>query len=158
MENAGHAFLDAVRKSMRQVRMAVGTATVNPKLLTAAERLQYNGYLRREETNSVICGLAGEGVSIKAIVRRTGHSRKLVRGVVRGQGTDIFRVRQTSLEPRLPWPEAQWDAGLRNGAELWRQLRLDGFGGGLRVVTEWATRRRRAEKAENGLGHAPSSA
>lgn len=30
MENASHSFLDAVRKSMRQVRMAVGIATVNP--------------------------------------------------------------------------------------------------------------------------------
>lgn len=90
-------------------------------------------------------------------MRRTGHSRKLVRSVVRGQRTDIFRVRQTSLESHLPWLEAQWDAGLRNGAELWRQLRLAGFGGGLRVVTEWATRRRRAEKAENGLGHAPAA-
>ncbi|KAB2707518.1 ISL3 family transposase [Brucella intermedia] len=157
MENASHAFLDAVRKSMRQVRIAVGTATVNSKLLTAAERLQYDGYLRREETNSVIRGLVGEGLSIKAIVRRTGHSRKLVRSIVRGQRTDIFRVRQTSLEPHLPWLEAQWDAGSRNGAELWRQLRLAGFGGGLRVVTEWATRRRRAEKAENGLGHAPAA-
>lgn len=48
MENASRAFLDAVRKSMRQVRIAIGTATVNPKLLTAAERLQYEGYLRRE--------------------------------------------------------------------------------------------------------------
>jgi transposase len=156
MENASHAFLEAVRKSMRQVRIAVGTATVNPKFLTAAERLQYQGYLRREETNSVIRGLV-EGVSIKEIVRRTGHSRKLVRSVVRGQRTDIFRIRQTSLEPYLPWLEAQWDAGLRNGAELWRQLRLTGFAGGLRVVTEWATRRRRAEKAENGLGHAPAA-
>nr|CAD6617425.1 transposase [Rhizobium sp. Khangiran2] len=157
MENASHAFLDAVRKSMRQVRVAIGTATLNPKLLTAAERLQYEGYLRREEANAVIRGLVSEGVSIKEIVRRTGHSRKLVRSVVRGQWTDIFRVRQTSLEPHLPWLEAQWDAGLRNGAELWRQLRLAGFGGGLRVVTEWATRRRRAEKAENGLGHAPAA-
>ena len=157
MENASHAFLDVVRKSMRQVRMAIGTATVNPKLLTAAERLQYEGYLRREEANAVIRGFVGEGLSIKEIVRRTGHSRKLVRSVVRGQRTDIFRVRQTSLEPHLPWLEAQWDAGLRNGAELWRQLRLAGFGGGLRVVTEWATRRRRAEKAENGLGHAPAA-
>ncbi|WP_128623624.1 ISL3 family transposase [Rhizobium sp. Pop5] len=157
MENASHAFLDAVRKSMRQVRIAIGTATVNPKLLTAAERLQYEGYLRREEANAVIRGLVSEGVSIKEIVRRTGHSRKLVRSVVRGQRTDIFRVRQTSLEPHLPWLEAQWDAGLRNGAELWRQLRLAGFGGGLRVVTEWATRRRRAEKAESGLGHTPAA-
>lgn len=157
MENASHAFLDADRKSMRQVRLAVGTATVNTKLLTAAERLQYEGYLQREETNSVIRGLLGEGVSIKEIVRRTGHSRKLVRSVVRGQRTDIFRVRQTSLEPHLPWLEAQWDAGSRNGAELWRQLRLAGYGGGLRVVTEWATRRRREEKAESGLGHAPAA-
>lgn len=157
MENASHAFLDAVRKSMRQVRMAIGTATVNPKLLTAAERLQYEGYLRREEANAVIRGFVSEGLSIKEIVRRTGHSRKLVRSVVRGQRTDIFRIRQTSLEPHLPWLEAQWDAGLRNGAELWRQLRLAGFGGGLRVVTEWATRRRRAEKAETGLGHAPAA-
>ncbi len=157
MENASHAFLDAVRKSMRQVRVTIGTATVNPKLLTAAERLQYEGYLRREEANAVIRGFVADGVSIKEIVRRTGHSRKLVRSVVRGQRTDIFRVRQTSLEPHLPWLEAQWDAGLRNGAELWRQLRLAGFGGSLRVVTEWATRRRRAEKAESGLGHSPAA-
>lgn len=56
MENASHAFLNAVRKSMRQVRNAIGIATVNPKLLTAAERLQYEGYLRREEANAVIRG------------------------------------------------------------------------------------------------------
>ena len=56
MENASHAFLDAVRKSMRQVRTAIGTATVNPKLLIAAERLQYEGYLRREEASAVIRG------------------------------------------------------------------------------------------------------
>lgn len=70
--------------------------------------MQYEGYLRREEANTVIRDLVGEGVSIKEIVRRTGHSRKLVRSVVRGQRTDIFRVRQTSLEPHLPWLEAQW--------------------------------------------------
>ncbi|MBO9112453.1 MULTISPECIES: hypothetical protein [Rhizobium/Agrobacterium group] len=91
-------------------------------------------------------------MSIKEIVRRTGHSRKLVRSVVRGQWTDIFRVRQTSLEQHLPWLEAQWDAELQNCAELWRYLQLAGFGGGLRVVTEWAIRRRRAEKTESGLG------
>jgi hypothetical protein len=51
MENASHAFLDAVRKSMRPVRAAVGSATINPDLLTAAERIQYEGYLRREDIN-----------------------------------------------------------------------------------------------------------
>jgi transposase len=51
MENASRAFLDAVRKSMRQIRTVIGATTIDPKLLTAAERLQYEGYLRREETS-----------------------------------------------------------------------------------------------------------
>lgn len=51
MENASRAFLDAVRKWMRQIRTVLGATTIDPKLLTAAERLQYEGYLRREETN-----------------------------------------------------------------------------------------------------------
>jgi hypothetical protein len=58
MENASRAFLDAVQKSMRQIRRAIGAATINPDLLTAAERIQYEGYLRREEANAVILGLA----------------------------------------------------------------------------------------------------
>jgi len=157
MENASGAFLDAVRKSMRQIRSAIGAATINPALLTAAERLQYEGYLRREETNAVILELAKKQVSIKEIVRRTGHSRKLVRSVLRGQSTDIFRVRQSSLELHLQWLDQQWATGQRNATELWRQLKNQGFRGCLRIVVEWATRRRRAEKADGALGHTPSA-
>jgi transposase len=40
MENASRAFLDAVRKSMRQIRSAIDATTINPDLLTAAERIQ----------------------------------------------------------------------------------------------------------------------
>lgn len=72
MENASRAFLDAVRKSLRQIRVAIGATTINPDLLTAAERIQNNGFLRREEENGVIIRLASESVPIKEIVRRTG--------------------------------------------------------------------------------------
>jgi hypothetical protein len=41
MENASRAFLNAVRKSMRQIRGVIGTTIIDPNLLTAAERLQY---------------------------------------------------------------------------------------------------------------------
>ena len=51
-ENASAAFLDAVRKSMRAIRTAIGATMINPDLLTCAEKLQYEGYLRREETNA----------------------------------------------------------------------------------------------------------
>ena len=88
MENASAAFLDAVRKSMRSIRSVIGATTIDPELLTCAEKLQYEGYVRREETNAVILALAGQSVAIKDIVRRTGHSRKLVRQVIRGESTD----------------------------------------------------------------------
>jgi transposase len=158
MENASRAFLDAVRKSMRQIRTVIGATTIDPKLLTAAERLQYEGFLRREETNAAILALSKNGIPIKQIVRQTGHSRKLVRQVIRGERTDIFRTRQSSLDPHLPWLDDQWASGCRNGAELWRRLMAHGFRGSLRVISEWATRRRRAEKADTqNLQRIPSA-
>lgn len=48
MENASSAFLDAVRKSMRAIRSAIGSTTITPELLTSAEKLRYESYLRRE--------------------------------------------------------------------------------------------------------------
>jgi transposase len=158
MENASAAFLDAVRKSMPLIRASVGATTVNPEPLTCAEKLQYEGYLRREETNSAIMTLAGEGIAIKEIVRRTGHSRKLIRQVVRGERTDVFRVRQNSLNAHLPLLDELWASGCRNAAELWRRLKAQGFCGSTRVVAEWATRRRRAEQASNEQLHKVPSA
>ena len=157
MENASRAFLDAVRKSMRQIRAAIGAATIDPALLTAAERIQYDGYLRREEDNAAILGLARDGAAIKEIVRRTGYSRGLVRKILRGQRSDIFRVRESSLELHLPWLDAQWAVGERNGAALWRRLKRHGFRGCLRVVTEWAARRRQADRADSAPGRAPAA-
>jgi transposase len=107
VEIASRAFLDAVRKSMRQIRSAVGATTIDPKLLTAAERLQYEGYLRREETNATIGALSKSGTPIKQIVRQTGYSRKVVRQVIRGERHDIFRTRQSSLDQHLPWLDDQ---------------------------------------------------
>src|SRR5204863_8451809 len=70
MENASRAFLDAVRKSMRKIRSAIGATTTSLELLTSAERLQYEGYLRRQETNAAILSLSKDGAPIKEIVRR----------------------------------------------------------------------------------------
>jgi hypothetical protein len=82
---------------MRQIRTTIGATTIDPALLIAAERIQYEGYLRREETNAAILELSRSGATIKEIVRSTGFSRGLVRKVFRGQRTDVFRVRESSL-------------------------------------------------------------
>lgn len=150
MENASAAFLEAVRAALGPIRRALSRGAIHPELLSAAERLQYEGYLRRREANDAIRAMAAAGTSIKEIVRRTGRSRKLVRAVLRNGEDEVFRGRTSSLDPWLPRLEERWDAGCRNAAELWRHLHGEGFSGCLRTVTEWATRRRRSEQPDGG--------
>ncbi len=158
MENASRAFLEAVRKSMRQIRQIIGSATINPELLTCAERVQSEGYWRREETNATVMALGAESIPIKQIVRRTGLSRGTVRQILRGGRSDVFRQRESSLETYWPRLEALWTGECRNGAEFWRRLRASGFRGSLRVVGEWTTRRRRAERiGDEQLQRIPSA-
>jgi transposase len=145
MENASAAFLMAVRRRMRGLRRAFGQDTLDPSVLTAAERVQFDGWRRRAAEAEAIRALHAEGLGLKEIARRTGRSRKLVRDVVRGGAADPFRPRASTLDPWLDRLSAEWSGGCRNGAELWRRLRGRGFPGSLRVVTEWATRRRRDE-------------
>ena len=150
MQNASQAFLAATRASMRQIRAALGAATVDPRLLTAAERLQYEGYLRREDVNAAVLALHGKGVCIKEIVRRTGHSRGMVRRVLRGQRSDVFRTRESSLEAHLPWLDAG-DAratAQRSGASC---------GGWFRRLVGWSRSGRRVDGGRRGqLGGWPS--
>ncbi|WP_419826435.1 ISL3 family transposase [Sphingomonas sp.] len=150
MANASDAFLSAARACMPEIKAVLNGTTVDPALLTAAERLRYAGYRRREADNIMVHELAAAGVPIKEIVRRTGHSRGTVRKVLRGQRDEVFRTRESSLDPYLPRLDEQWSSGVRNGAAIWRDLRNQGFRGSLRVVTEWMTRRRRTEVA---VGH-----
>ena len=72
MENASVAVIGAVRRSMHLIRAATGATTINPELLTCTERLQF---LRRQEINAAILALVRDGVRVKEIVRRSGHSR-----------------------------------------------------------------------------------
>jgi transposase len=143
---------------MRLIRHALEAGTVDPNRLTSVERRQYQSFQRREAANAEIRHLREAGASIKDIVRRTGYSRKVVREVVRGGRGDVFRVRASSLQPFLAQLEIEWAAGCRNGAELYRRRRAEGFAGALRVVTEWATRQRRNESAPEGRPRKPPSA
>lgn len=130
---------------MPSIRAALGLAAVDPSRLTSPKRRQHDGFRRREAGNAVVRRLAEAGIPIKGIVRRTGRSCKLVRAIVRGGGTEMFRPRTNLRDAFLSGVETEWAGGCRNGPELWRRVRAAGFVGALRVVTEWATRRRRED-------------
>lgn len=107
--------------------------------------------------NAVIARLVDDGVPIKEIVRRTGRSRKLVRQVIRSERTDFFRIRQSSLEAHLPMLDEMWNAGCRDGAELWRRLEAKSYRGSLRGVGEWTTCRRAERASDRQLRKVPSA-
>lgn len=157
MENASAAFLATVRRSMPAIRRRTQGQPIDRALLTQVERIQHDGFLLRQKANAQINALAKGGLGIKAIVKKTGYSRKTIRAVLRGERADVFRSRTSSLEPWLIHLDGEWAGGCRNGAELWRRMQGLGFTGSLRVVGEWATRRRHSEQAKHHLSRTPSA-
>ena len=158
MENASHAFLDAVRKSMRQVRNAIGAATINPTLLTAAERLQYEGYLHREETNTPLWRWRRPASETKRLsAARDTAAASFVRCCAASDPTSFAsgRVRlrySCNGSMNSGRPDSTTDQSYGGASDSM------GSAGPLRVVSEWATRRRKAEKADgSNLSRAPSA-
>lgn len=123
-----------------------------PEAVQVADRWHLMENASAAFLGAVVLALAKDGVSIKEIVRRTGKSRGIVRQIVRGGRTDVFRSRMNSLDPFTKQLETEWQGGCRTGAELWRRLKTAGFRGGLRVVAEWATRRRRDADVSSTAG------
>ena len=144
LENANAAFLDVIRRHMRHLRRAVTSSEIDTKRLSAVEKRQWKGWLKRDEINERVRALHTGGTALKAIARGTGLSRQTVRRIVRGTRDDVFRSRESSLDRWNERLESEWSAGCQNGTELWRRLRNAGFNGSLRVVSEWRTRKRRS--------------
>ncbi len=82
---------------MNRIRTAIGATTINQELLTCAEKLRYQGYLQRQDSHAVITALVSNGVPLKEIVRRTGHSRNLVAKLA------ATAVRICSAPVKAPW-------------------------------------------------------
>ena len=76
LENASAAFLDIIRRHMRHLRRAVTSGEIDPKRLSAVEKRQWKGWLKRDEVNEKVRALHMSGTSPKAIVRGTGYRVK----------------------------------------------------------------------------------
>jgi transposase len=152
MENCSRALLDAVRRRRADVRAAAGPVVLEqpvsaqPPPMSSAERRHWERWRRGSEVHDEVVRLHREGVPIRAIARGLGIGRNTVRRWLRGAAPEPHRPRRSMLEPYRAVLERRWAEGCRNGAQLWRELRGAGFRGGLRVVTEWATRQRLASR------------
>ena len=99
IENASAAFLDVVRQHMRTIREVLASNALDPSVLTRAERRQWNGFQRRQETTEAVLALTRAGTPIKAVLRQLSLARMTARRIVRGGGMDMFRTRISTWIP-----------------------------------------------------------
>ena len=93
--------------------------------------------------------LAKDSVPIKQIVRRTGYSRGMVRHVIRGERTDVFWVRQSTIDSYLPFLDAQWSHGCRKRRRTLATSQNAGICEVHRAwVSAWATRPQTGRKSD----------
>jgi transposase len=113
-----------------------------------ARRVTLRAQERRDARFAEVARLRGQGLSQKAIARTLGMGLKTVRRWLRAGQAPTWRHadRGTSiLDPYRASLEERWQAGCRNAAALWRDLKAQGYPGQPGVVRAWATRRRRQD-------------
>jgi Transposase len=164
-EDASRAALDTVCASMRPIRAAIDATIVEPVILSAVERLQYEGYLRREETSTAILKRAKSGLAIREIERRTGHGRGDVRAMIRGQRFEASRTRDSSLEPWLgragSSPLAFFAHGVRKDLAAIRAVIVsswsNGQTGGQITTLQLRSRKTRSARSQTDWSDIPSN-
>ena len=168
LRNAGDALRGILERHHQDLRKAAWAAAqpVNPpapeeavaatpaappeperRLSAAAQRSQATQE-RRDARFAEAVRLREQGTSIQALARDLGVERKTVRRWLRAGHAPTGRHadRGTSiLDPHRAYLEERWQAGCRNTAALWRELKERGFPGQYTVVREWGTRRRRQD-------------
>jgi transposase len=116
--------------------------------LRATQRRSRAAQERRDARFAEAARLREQGLSLKAIARTIGVERRTVRRWLRAGQAPTWRHadRGTSiLDPHRADLEARWQAGCRNAAALWRDLKAHGFPGQYTVVRDWAMHRRRQD-------------
>ena len=130
-----------------------------PRLRTS-ERRSRAAQARRDARFAEAARLREQGFSIRAVALTLGVERKTVRRWLRAGHAPTWRHADRGssiLDPHRAWLEERWQAGCRNTAALWRELKRRGFPGQYSTVRAWGTRRRRPDAAVEPAGASRTS-
>jgi transposase len=91
--------------------------------------------------------LHGQGWSVRRIARALGVNRQTVQGWLRSRQLPMWRQqpRGSSVDRHADHLRRRWGEGCRIAAELWREIRQQGFRGQLRTVQRWVRQCRSAD-------------
>jgi transposase len=129
---------EAGQESAHPEQTRQNVATAAPR--SAVEQLRQARREHRQARCAEVLRLREQGDSIQSIARQLRMHRRLVRKY----------LRVGSVPPRTPYPRRpsqldayadyvaqRWHVGCRNGAQLWRELRQQGFTGSASRFRQW---------------------
>ena len=109
--------------------------------------------VRRDRFNEAMT-LHDQGWSARRIARAVGVNRQTVQGWLRSGQLPTWRQqpRGSTVDRHAEHLDRRWNEGCHNAAQLWREIKEQGFRGQLRTVQRWASDRRGADPAASGAG------
>jgi transposase len=172
LKNLGEALeriLQSQHQQLRQAAQMAATQTAadtpaphaatsaNP--LSPAQQRHHFSRERRLERYEQVITLHQQGWSQRAISLQTGLERKTIRRYLRAGSFREWATprRRRALDGFLPYLEKRWTEGCHNAAQLWREIREQGYSGRSGMIRQWASRRRAKGVAARSPGRATST-
>lgn len=115
-------------------QLATGPPSTGPKRLSQHRR--ENRHDRYQE----VMALYEQGVAIRTIAHQLGMGRHTVRRFIRAGALperQSPRTRPSQLDPYKAYLRIRWEAGCHNAAQLWQEIRDQGFAGSKRLVRQY---------------------
>jgi transposase len=164
LRNLGDALARALDRHGRDLRAAARavqevdvehTAPTAPSAAVAEPEAPDRHAVRRARFDEALA-LHVQGWSARRIARTVGVNRQTVQGWLRSGELPTWRQRRrgSSVDRHAGHLDRRWAEGCRNAAQLWREIREQGFRGRPRTVQRWACGRRDADPAVSGGGRA----
>ena len=162
LRNLGDALARALDRHHRDLRAAAAIAVeAQPGAQAASEvpsasstaPLAPDRHAARRARFHEALTLHGQGWPVRRIARALGVNRQTLQGWLRTGELPTWRQRPrgSAVDRHAEHLRRRWDEGCHNAAQLWREIRSQGFPGQLRTVQRWV-RRRGADPTGPGPG------
>lgn len=162
LRNLGDALARALDRHGRDLR-AAATAVQDTSIMPAmpipprtavAEPEAPDRHAVRRARFSEAMALHAQGWSARRIAKALGVNRQTVQGWLRSGELPTWQQQRhgSSADHHAEHLNRRWDEGCRNAAQLWREIRDQGFRGRLRTVQRWFRLRRDADPATADAG------
>jgi transposase len=165
LRNGSDALRQVLDRHPAQLRQAARAVTAEldadvappePRPPTKLEQGQRDRYAKRQARFDEIARLHQQGLGARAIARTPGLARSTVRRWLRRGQTPTWRKgrRPSIVDPYADHLRRRWREGCRNAAQLWREIRAQGFPGQAVIVRQWVARLRAGDAAAVPTGPA----